>query len=90
VPPPRIGVDIQDLRAPTKDALRLAADLGFQAIEAPTAEGDTVPQNLSSSGRRHLRRIVDGLGLDFAALTADFPGLRFTDHRCSGRGGGTE
>ena len=76
---PDIGVDVGDFRLAPKDALRQASDLSFQAIELPTVTGDVAPRNLSSSGRRHLSRLVSGLGLRFAALRSDIPGTRLTD-----------
>ncbi len=76
-----IGVDLDDLRLPTKDALRRAAELEFRAVEFATVAGDLAPSRLSSSGRRHLMRLVSGLGLKTAALVADVPGLRLTDPR---------
>lgn len=76
-----IGVDVGDFRLPLKDGIEAAAQLAFRAIELSTAEGDAAPQNLSPSGRRHLRRYVDDHGLTLAALTADFAGLRLTDPR---------
>src|SRR3990172_3500507 len=66
---PLMGVDVEDLRLPIKDAIRRAAELAFEAIEIPTAAGETAPRNLSSSGRRHLARFVQDLGLKAAALT---------------------
>lgn len=78
---PGIGVDIGDLRRPPKDALRIAADLAFRVVELPTVAGDLAPKNLSSSGRRHLLRLVSGLGLQVAALRGDMPGVRLTDPR---------
>ena len=44
----------------------------------PTA-GEVAPENLTSSGRRHLLRFVDGLGLRLVSLVADVPGLRLTN-----------
>lgn len=76
---PDIGVDVGDFRLPTKDALRQAATLNFRAIEMPTVTGDVAPRNLSSSGRRHLSRLIGGLGMQLAALRSDLPGLRLTD-----------
>ncbi len=76
-----IGVDVEDFRLPVKEAIRRAAELAFAAIEVPTAEGDTAPRCLSSSGRRHLARYVADHGLKLASLTADVPGLRLTDPR---------
>jgi len=78
---PAIGVDLDDLRLPVKEGLVRAAESGFQLLELPTTQGETAPRNLTSSGRRHLARHVDGLGLKLAALTVEIPGLRLTDPR---------
>src|SRR5262245_53527584 len=77
----RLGVDLQDLRRDAKSALRLAAEMEFRGVELPAAHGETTPQELSPSGRRHLQRMAADLGLSFSALTADFPGLRLSDAR---------
>jgi sugar phosphate isomerase/epimerase len=77
----RIGVDADDFRLPIKDGLRRAAELEFGAVEFATVEGELAPANLSASGRRHLARYVQGLGLDLAALVADMPGVTLTDAR---------
>lgn len=77
----RLGLDIEDLRLPTKDGLRRVAELGCRFVELPTASGEISPRALSASGRRHLSRFVDGFGLRIAALTVDVPGLRLTDPR---------
>ncbi len=79
--PPRIGLDIDDLRLPAKDALRRAAELQFSTIEVPTSHEELTPRTLSASGRRHFRRFAENLGLRLAAVTADYSGLRLTDPR---------
>ena len=76
-----IGVDLDDFRLPTKEALHKAAELDFRAVEFATVAGELAPGQLSASGRRHLTRLADGLGLGIAALVADVPGLRLTDPR---------
>ncbi len=78
---PQLGIDLQDLRTDAKSALRQAAQMEFRAVELPAAEGETTPQTLSPSGRRHLQRLVADLGLNMSALSADFPGLRLSDSR---------
>ena len=78
---PLIGFDVEDLRSPVKDALRWIADQKRGLVELPTAQGETAPRNLTGSGRKHLSRYVEGLGLGIAALTADIPGLRLTEAR---------
>jgi L-ribulose-5-phosphate 3-epimerase len=79
MPEPAIGIEVGDLRLPTKEAIAKASALGFSVIELPAVTGEVAPAALSSSGRRHLRRYVDGLGLSMAALGADVPGARLTD-----------
>ena len=74
-----LGVDVDDLHLPIKDAFRKAAELKFNVVELPAVMGEAAPRNLSSSGRRHLARYVEGLGLGVAALAADMPALRLTD-----------
>ncbi len=76
-----IGLDVDDLRLPTKAALRKAADLSFRTIELATGEGDLAPSSLSKSGRRHLSHLIESLGLRLSALVGDTPGLRLTDPR---------
>ncbi|MBI3835006.1 MAG: sugar phosphate isomerase/epimerase [Planctomycetes bacterium] len=78
---PRIGIDLDDLRMPAKDALRTASRLELRAIELPAARGETSAKNLDASGRRHLLHLVNSLGLSLNSLSADAPGLRLTDSK---------
>lgn len=80
----RLGIDVDDLRMSVKEGLRAAAEMSFGAVELGAAHGDIAPGNLSASGRRHLSHFVRSMGLEFSALTADFPQLRLTDPRCAG------
>jgi len=73
----RIALDVDDLRLEVKRGLRRASEMGVRAVELGATSGDIAAWNLSASGRRHLARFADGLGLQLAALTADLPGLRF-------------
>lgn len=74
-----IGIDVDDMRLPIKDAFRKAAELKFHVVEIPAVTGEAAPRNLSTSGRRHLARYVEGLGISVVALAADMPALRLTD-----------
>lgn len=67
------------MKSSTKDALTSAANLGFAAVQLPAAVGETTPQSLSQTGRRHLARMVSGLGLDFAALDVNLSGALLAD-----------
>ena len=71
--PPRIGVNVDDLRLEPKRAFRKAAEMRFRVAEVATVSGELAPRALSHSARRHLARFADGLGLRIAALTADLP-----------------
>lgn len=74
-----IGVDVDAFRQSPKDALRTAAGLGFHPVQLSAVEGPIEPRQLTGSGRRHLLRYADGLGLSLVALGADFRGRRFAD-----------
>ncbi len=74
-----IGVNVDDFRLTLKKALRHAAALEMRVVEFATVAGELSPSSLSGSGRRHLARLVDGLGMRVTSLVADIPGLRLTD-----------
>lgn len=74
-----IGINVDDLRLDPQTGLRKASLLGFRAAEIGAVAGDLDARTLSGSGRRHLARFADGLGLRLEALTADVAGLRLTD-----------
>ncbi len=75
----QLGVNAHDLHGNTKHALNVAGRLGVRLVELAGHASDISPSALSSSGRRHLLRIVEGAGLQLASLTADFSGVRLTD-----------
>lgn len=77
-----LGVGLRDFRLATKESLRCAARLGFGAVEIHAVRGDTRPEALSESGRRHLARWVGSLGMRIAALDADAPGGGLADPAC--------
>ena len=60
---PIIGVNTGDFRLPVKESLQLVSTLQFKTIELPVVEGELSPKNLSSSGRRHLSRLIENHGL---------------------------
>lgn len=74
-----LGLDIDDLRLPVKEAVRTAAEMRFSALEVGAVHGEITPEQLGESGRRHFRRFVEGFGLGLAALSADVPQTRLTD-----------
>lgn len=76
-----IGVNTDDLQIAPKQAFRKASEMRFRTIEFGVGAGELSPKNLTGSGRRHVSRFVEGLGLGIASLVADFPGVRLTDPR---------
>jgi sugar phosphate isomerase/epimerase len=67
MPPLRIAVDLSCLRLPFKQALLAAKRIGVEAVEID-ARGEINPQELSQSGRRQLRKLLDDLDLRVAAV----------------------
>ncbi len=62
-----VGIQLQSLRMPLKKALLTAARLGAQGIEID-ARNDIRPEDLSDTGRRQLRKMLDDLNLRVAAV----------------------
>jgi len=79
MPQPGVGIVLDSLGQPAKEALQSAARLAFQEVELPAVEGEVDPANLSRTGRRHLLHYVSGLGLRLSALGGDLGGARFND-----------
>jgi sugar phosphate isomerase/epimerase len=76
---PRLAVCLDDFGTPPKEALRAASELGFRCVQIGALHGPVSPGELDESGRRHLRRFAEGLGLQIIALRVDFGGSRFLD-----------
>ena len=68
-----------DFRAGPKEGIQRAASLGYDAVELDATVGDVDLANLSRTGARHLRRLVDGLGLELAVLGGRLGGAGLGD-----------
>lgn len=64
-----------DLRA----ALQAAADQRYRRVHASALTGDLQPDQFSRSARRHLRKVLNDLGLQLEGLAAEFPGGGLAD-----------
>lgn len=62
-----IGIQLASLRMPLKKALLTAARLGAQGVEID-ARNDLRPEELTDTGRRQLRKLLDDLNLRVAAV----------------------
>lgn len=63
----KLGVDLASFRLPLREALPAAADTGAEAVELD-ARGEITPQ-LSRTGIRQLRKMLDDLRLQVAAVS---------------------
>ena len=79
MPVPDVAVWLDTYRHDLKRSLTAAARDGFRALQASSAVPGLTPAELSGSGRRHLRRYLEQLGLRCAGLSADFPGAGLAD-----------
>lgn len=67
MPEVKIGIQLASLRMPLKKALHAAAQLGASGVEIDARSGIR-PQDLSDTGRRQLRKMLDDLNLRVAAV----------------------
>ena len=71
-----LGIQLANLNVPLKQGLHIAADLGVQVVEID-ARRDISFNDLSESGARQIRKIINDLNLRVVALR--FPTRRGYD-----------
>ena len=76
--PWKIGVLVDCLKLGLAEGVRKAAKLGADGFQMYVTQGEAFPDNFPSQKRREFKKMSDGLGLEIAALCADFGG-GFTD-----------
>src|SRR5947199_9336035 len=64
----RIGVELASLRMPLKKALLTARELGAEAVEID-ARNELRPEELSRTGVRQMRKMLDDLNLRVSAVS---------------------
>lgn len=64
----KLGVELAGLRLPFKKALLVARDLGAQAVEIDL-RGELKPDDLSQTGVRQVRKMLDDLNLRVSAVS---------------------
>ena len=62
------GVVLESLRLRIKDGIKTASALGFKGIQIDATQREITPENLSLTGRRELRRLIDTNRLCLCAL----------------------
>lgn len=64
----RLGVELASLKLPLKKGLLMARELGAEAVEID-ARQELRPEELSQTGARQLRKLLDDLNLRVSAVT---------------------
>ena len=64
----KTGVVLESLRLRIKDGIKTASTLGFKGVQIDATQRDITPENLSHTGRRELRRVIDLNRLELCAL----------------------
>lgn len=60
-----IGIILESLKMPRRDAIKKAAEIGAKGIQMYATEGENSPRNLSSEARAELKDEVASSGLVF-------------------------
>lgn len=63
----KLGISLTRLTSPLRRSLQEARKLGVPGVELAVS-GDLTPQNLTQTGRREIRHLLDSHGLEVAAL----------------------
>jgi sugar phosphate isomerase/epimerase len=74
----KIGVMLPNLKLPTKEALKKAAEMKMDGIQLWTTGGDLDPEKMGGTARDNLIHFVGSLGLEISALCGDL-GHGFSD-----------
>ena len=74
----KTGVVLESLRLRIKDGIKTASTLGFKGVQIDATQRDIAPENISQTGRRELRRIIDLNRLCLCALGGEL-GVCFTN-----------
>ncbi|MCP5006081.1 MAG: hypothetical protein GY941_19400 [Planctomycetes bacterium] len=67
----RIGVVLESFRLRIKEGIKAVSTLGFKGIQIDATQKDITPENLPSTGRRELKRIIDQNRLRLCALSGE-------------------
>lgn len=73
-----IGIILESLKLPRREAIKRAAEIGAKGIQMYATEGENSPENLSGKKRAELKDEVASSGLVFSALCGDL-GMGFGD-----------
>jgi L-ribulose-5-phosphate 3-epimerase len=74
----KTGVVLESLRLRIKDGIKAASTLGFKGVQIDATQREIAPENISLTGRRELKRIIDLNRLYLCALGGEL-GVGFTN-----------
>jgi len=74
----KIGLRLDSLQQPPRDAMRTAAALKMKGVEINVVAGDLTPEAMDRQARKHLLHFLEDLDLEIAALGGDI-GYRSED-----------
>ncbi len=77
----KLGVITDCFKRPLDDSIRMAADLGFAAVQIYATEGEFSPWNLSEEKKKYYKELLAACGLSVSALCADMGGHGFAVER---------
>src|SRR6185295_11389490 len=76
---PQLSVCLDDLKIDIKSAMDRARILGFRAIDVDATAGTLSAGELSQTGRRHLLKHLEDLGLRLGSLRGPTAGAAYWD-----------
>ena len=73
----KIGVMLESLRMPVKDAVRKVSEMGANGLQVYVVNGDMTPERMDAAARRDFLKLTQDCGLEISALCGDLGGHGF-------------
>lgn len=75
----KIGVIVDSFGVGVREGLKKAQEVGADGVQIYAVKGEMDPDQLTSSGRKELKKYIESLGLEISALVGDLGGHGFQD-----------
>jgi sugar phosphate isomerase/epimerase len=75
----KIGVIVDSFGVGVREGLKKAKAVGAEGVQIYAVKGEMDPDNLSADARKELKKYIEDLGLEIAALVGDLGGHGFQD-----------
>ena len=73
----KIGVMLESLRMPVKEAVRKVSEMGADGLQVYVVNGDMTPERMDAAARRDFLKLTQDCGLAISALCGDLGGHGF-------------